>query len=152
MTVIRRQALVARPPAALFALVNEVERYPKLFPWCQSVEVLEREPDSIAARLHVRAGGVGFSFATRNRLEPPELMRMQLLEGPLRRLDGEWRFTPYGDGGCRVALNLDFEPKSRLLGLATTLAFQRLADRLVEDFSAAALRELAPDGTPACAP
>src|SRR5690606_19013927 len=98
MTVIRRQALVARPPAALFALVNEVERYPKLFPWCQSVEVLEREPDSIAARLHVRAGGVGFSFATRNRLEPPELMRMQLLEGPLRRLDGEWRFTPYGDG------------------------------------------------------
>ncbi|MFB9069060.1 type II toxin-antitoxin system RatA family toxin [Pseudofulvimonas gallinarii] len=146
MTEIRRQALIARPAAALFALVNDLEHYPRLFPWCQAVDILERGEDTVAARLHVRAGGVGFSFATRNRLEPPGLMRMTMLEGPLRSLDGEWRFTPYGDGGCRVDLHLQFEPRSRLLGLATTLAFQRLADRMVEDFSAAALRELDPDG------
>ena len=40
---------------------------------------------------------------------------------------------------CEVRLELRFEPKSRLLGIATTLAFQRLADRLVGDFSAAAM-------------
>lgn len=141
MTEIRRQALIARPPEALFALVNDLERYPAMFPWCRSVDILERGDGTMAARLHVRAGGVEFSFATRNTLEPPGLMRMSMLEGPLRSLDGEWRFTPYGDGGCRIDLRLAFEPKSRLLGLATTLAFQRLADRMVEDFSAAALRE-----------
>lgn len=146
MTEIRRQALIARPPAALFALVNDLERYPHLFPWCQSVDILDRGDNMIAARLHVRAGGVAFSFATRNHLDPPERMRMTMLEGPLRSLDGDWLFTPYGEGGCRVDLRLAFEPRSRLLGLATTLAFQRLADRMVEDFSAAALRELDADG------
>ncbi len=146
MTEIRRQALIARPPAALFLLVNDLERYPDLFPWCKGVDILEREENMMAARLHVRAGGVAFSFATRNRLEPPGLMRMSMLEGPLRSLDGEWRFTPFGEGGCQVDLYLKFEPRSRLLGLATTLAFQRLADRMVEDFSAAALRELDPEG------
>ncbi len=139
MTTIRREALVARPPERLFALVNEVERYPELFPWCKSVDVLERQPGMVAARLHVRASGVEFSFATRNTLDPPRHMRMTMIEGPLRSLDGDWRFHPYGDGGCRIELVLEFEPKSRLLGLATTLAFQRLADRMVEDFSARAM-------------
>lgn len=139
MTVIRREALVARAPERLFALVNAVERYPELFPWCRAVEVLERQPDMVAARLHVRASGVEFSFATRNTLDPPRHMRMTMIEGPLRSLDGDWHFHPYGDGGCRIELVLEFEPKSRLLGFATTLAFQRLADRMVEDFSTRAM-------------
>jgi ribosome-associated toxin RatA of RatAB toxin-antitoxin module len=139
MTVIHREALIPRPPAQLFALVNDVERYPQMYPWCSGVDVLERGENMIAARLHVRSGAAAFSFATRNRLEPPTRMTMTMIEGPLKRLDGVWTFTPYGDGGCRVELNLDFEPKSRLLGVATTFAFQKLADRLVEDFSAKAM-------------
>lgn len=138
MTIIRRQALIAQPPARLFALVNDVERYPQMYPWCRAVDVLERGDNVIAARLHVRSSGVEFSFATRNTLEPPDRMRMTMIEGPLKRLDGDWTFTRYGDGGCQVDLLLDFEPKSRLLGLATSFAFQKLADRLVEDFSAKA--------------
>lgn len=138
MTIIKRQALIARAPERLFALVNDVERYPEMYPWCQSVDVLERGHNVIAARLHVRSSGVEFSFATRNTLDPPGHMHMTMIEGPLKRLDGDWTFAPYGDGGCRVDLVLDFEPKSRLLGLATSFAFQRLADRLVEDFSAKA--------------
>jgi ribosome-associated toxin RatA of RatAB toxin-antitoxin module len=135
MTIIKREALVARSPERLFALVNDVERYPEMYPWCRAVEILERGTNMVAARLHVRSSGVEFSFATRNTLDPPNRMRMTMIEGPLKRLDGDWTFTPYGDGGCRVDLVLDFEPKSRLLGLATSFAFQKLADRLVEDFS-----------------
>lgn len=141
MTRIHRQALVPRPPSQLYALVNDVERYPALFPWCERVEILGRGARHIDVRLHVRAGGVAFSFATRNTLDPPGHMRLELLEGPLKALTGDWRFEPYGDGGCRIDLQLDFEPRSRLFGFATTLAFQRLADRLVEDFSAQALKD-----------
>ncbi len=139
VTVVRREALVARPPERMFALVDDVESYPQRFDWCRSVDVLERSAGVTSARLHVRAAGVEFAFATRNDLEPPSRMRLTMLEGPLKRLDGDWRFEPYGEAGCRVRLELRFEPKSRLLGIATTLAFQRLADRLVGDFSAAAM-------------
>lgn len=138
MTVIKRQALIAKPPERLFQLVNDVEHYPQMYPWCSRVDVLERGDDVIAARLHVRASGAEFSFATRNTLDPPWRMHMTMIEGPLKRLDGEWTFTPFGEGGCQVDLVLDFEPKSRLLGFAAAFAFQKLADRLVEDFSARA--------------
>ncbi len=141
MTVIKRQALVRQSPERMFELVNDVERYPEMFSWCRAVDVLERGTDTIAARLHVQSSGVEFSFATRNTLDRPRHMHMAMIEGPLKRLTGDWSFTPYGDGGCQIDLVLEFEPKSRLLGLATTLAFQRLADRLVQDFSAVAARD-----------
>lgn len=140
MPVIRRRALVAQPPARLFDLVNDVERYPQMYPWCSRVEVLEHGKNTLAARLHVRTAGVEFSFATLNTLEPPSRMHMRMIEGPLKRLDGVWSFEPYGEGGCEVQLHLEFEPKSRLLGFAGGFAFQRLADRLVEDFCACAAR------------
>lgn len=146
MPVIHRQALIAQSPERLFDLVNDVERYPQMYPWCSRVEVLARDGASLDARLFVRSAGIEFSFATRNTLEPPRRMHMHMLEGPLKRLDGVWTFEPYGDGGCRVELHLEFEPKSRLLGFAGGFAFQRLADRLVEDFSArAAQLDLEPD-------
>jgi ribosome-associated toxin RatA of RatAB toxin-antitoxin module len=40
MTIIKREALVARSPERLFALVNDVERYPEMYPWCRAVEIL----------------------------------------------------------------------------------------------------------------
>lgn len=139
MTRIVRQALVARPPERMYALVDGVERYPELFSWCQSVDVIERAPGTVSARLHVRASGVEFSFATRNTLDPPRHIHLSMIEGPLRSLEGDWRFQPYGDGGCRIDLELEFQPRNRLLGIATSLAFQRLADRMVEDFCARAM-------------
>ena len=138
MPVVKRQALVAQAPERMFGLVNDVENYPVYFTWCRQVDILEQGVDRMAARLHVRAGGIEFSFATRNILSPPDHIHLDMLEGPLRYLKGDWTFRPYGDGGCRIDLVLDFEPKSRLFGLATTLAFQALADRLVQDFTTVA--------------
>jgi ribosome-associated toxin RatA of RatAB toxin-antitoxin module len=45
--------------------------------------------------------------------------------------------------GCKVALDLDFEVSNRLTGFAFKLGFQKLADRMVDDFSAEAKRTYA---------
>ena len=45
--------------------------------------------------------------------------------------------------GCKVSLDLDFEVSNRLTGFAFKLGFQKLADRMVDDFSAEAKRTYA---------
>jgi ribosome-associated toxin RatA of RatAB toxin-antitoxin module len=60
---------------------------------------------------------------------------MSLVEGPFRRLSGEWRFEPLGDAGSKVSLELSFEVNSRLMAGAFSRGFARVADRLVKDFS-----------------
>ena len=141
MIEIRRQAIVRRPPAEMFDLVNDVEAYPRRFGWCAGARVLEREGDaSLVARLDLRFAGLTQHFVTRNTIHRPSCIAMRFVEGPFRSLSGEWNFVPLGDDGCKVSLDLDFEISNPLTGLALSFGFQKLADRMVDDFVAEADR------------
>jgi len=131
---IRRSALVKYSPAQMFDLVNEVEAYPKRFPWCDGVDVLERDQDVLVARLDIKFAGFRQSFTTRNTAERPHRLQMSLVDGPFRALEGVWDFTALGDAGCKIAFALDFDYAGRLGGTAVKLGFQGLANRMVGDF------------------
>jgi ribosome-associated toxin RatA of RatAB toxin-antitoxin module len=131
---IRRSALVKYSPAQMFDLVNEVEAYPKRFPWCASAEILENENNVLVARLDLKFAGFHQSFTTRNTVDPPKRLQMDLVDGPFRSLEGVWDFIALGDAGCKVAFALDFDYAGRLGGSALKLGFQGLAGRMVSDF------------------
>ncbi|HMM56795.1 MAG TPA: type II toxin-antitoxin system RatA family toxin [Rudaea sp.] len=141
MIHIRRSAIVPFPPMRMFDLVNDVEAYPRRFAWCAGAAVLAREPDAIRARLDVRIAGTTQSFSTRNTLAPPQRIGMQLVDGPFQSLSGAWEFTPLGDAGCKIALALDFEYRGRVLAPVFRAGFEKLADRMVDEFCREAGRE-----------
>jgi ribosome-associated toxin RatA of RatAB toxin-antitoxin module len=135
---IHRHALVRYTPEQMFDLVNDVEAYPRRFPWCLGAHVIERDDQHVVARLDLRFAGVTQHFSTRNTLDRPHSIRMHFVDGPFDWLHGVWSFTPLGDAGCKVALDLDFEVSNKLTGFAFGLGFKKLADRMVDDFSAEA--------------
>jgi len=137
---IRRSALVRYSPEQMFDLVNDVQAYPKRFSWSAGAQILASDEQSLTARLELRMVGLTQAFTTRNILERPERITMNLVEGPFRQLTGIWTFTALGTQGCKVALSLDFEFSGRLLGSALRLGFQGIADRLVDDFCSEAAR------------
>ncbi len=134
MIEIRRSALVRYSPVQMFDLVNDVEAYPKRFPWCVGAQVLERTEDVLVARLDLKYAGFRQSFTTRNTTTPPSRLHMSLVDGPFRSLDGVWDFIALGDAGSKVSFALDFDYASKLVGSALKLGFQGLASRMVEDF------------------
>lgn len=140
---IHRQALVRFTPEQMFDLVSEVEAYPRRFPWCLGAHVSEHDGDHLVARLDLRFAGVTQHFSTRNTLDRPASIHMQFVDGPFDWLHGTWTFTRLGEDGCKVALDLDFEVSNRLTGFAFRLGFQKLADRMVDDFCAEAKRAYA---------
>ena len=132
---IARSALVMHSAPDMYRLVHDVMDYPEFLSWCTGAEVHEQRPELQVASLEVLVGGVRQRFTTRNRLQRGELLTMSLVEGPFRRLSGEWRFEPLGKEGSKVSLELSFEVSSRLMAGAFSRGFARVADRLVRDFS-----------------
>lgn len=118
----------------MFALVNDVEAYPRRFDWCHDAEILESGPHGMLVRLDLGLGKFRTGFTTRNTLSPPHHIDMELVEGPLRKLEGRWQFHALDEGACKVSVSLEFEPKSALLGPALALGFQALAEHMVNDF------------------
>jgi ribosome-associated toxin RatA of RatAB toxin-antitoxin module len=141
MAVIRRSALVRLPSTAMFDLVNDVTGYARRFEWCESSEVLAASDSEMLARLQLRIAGVSATFSTRNALQRPERIELTLEEGPFRQLRGLWTFSELSDEACKVALEMDFEPAGRLVGSALALGFERVADRMVDDFCRVAMKE-----------
>ena len=56
------------------------------------------------------------------------------MDGPFRSLDGAWRFTALGDGGCKIEFHLSYEFASRLLEKLVGPVFDYIAGTLVEAF------------------
>lgn len=140
MPTIQRSALVEHSAARMFALVNDIEAYPRRFDWCDSAQVLERGAERVVARLDLGLGSLRTWFTTENSLAPPHHIDMQLRDGPFRKLSGRWQFHALDECACKVTLTLDFESNNRLLGPAFAIGFQGLADRMVDDFVKAADR------------
>ena len=134
MTSIQRHALVRHSARRMFDLVNDVAAYPARFPWCESSQVLEVSETHMLARLDLRLAGLRTSFTTRNTLEAPTRIDLQLVEGPFRKLTGAWHFHSLAEDACKVSLAMDFEVAGKVLGSALAIGFQGLADRMVDDF------------------
>lgn len=134
MQVVERSALVAYSPAQMFALVNDVARYPQFLPWCTGARVEELSPDETLAALDVAKGPVRMQFTTRNSVRPAEQILMQLEQGPFSRLIGQWNFDAVGDRGSRVLFKVEFEFKSRLMSAAFGPVFQSVCDSIVDAF------------------
>ena len=138
MREVKRSALVNKPPAELFALINDIESYPQFLPWCTHAQVVSRTATEIVATLGVRQGGLHGEFTTRNTLEPDRRIHMNLVSGPFRTLDGEWLLTPIAGGGCRVELIMRFAFSQRVAALLFEARFASTIGSLVDAFVARA--------------
>lgn len=143
MPRLERTALVPFAPEAVCALVNDVERYPEFLRWCIAAEALTRDGDEVTASLTLKGLGRTESLITRNRVEDGRRIVLTLVEGPFRRLQGTWTFTPVGHG-CRINLSLEFELEGGLLRLLGAPLTRRAADALVDAFSERAHAMLGP--------
>ena len=142
MPVIERSALVPHSAAQMFELVNDVERYPEFLPWCSGARVLAQSGNAQDAMLTIVSGRWQGQFTTRNVTEPPHGIHMRLLNGPFRRLEGQWQFVELsGTGdidGCKVSLTLDFDMARPMLGRAFGGVVSRTASAIVDAFCARA--------------
>jgi len=138
MREVKRSALVNRPPAELFALINDIESYPQFLPWCTHARVVSRTPAEIVATLGVRQGALHGEFTTRNTLETDRRIHMQLVSGPFRTLEGEWRLTPLEPDGCRIELSMRFAFSQRLAAMLFEARFASTIGSLLDAFVARA--------------
>ncbi|MBK1712475.1 type II toxin-antitoxin system RatA family toxin [Rubrivivax gelatinosus] len=131
---VRRSALVARPAAHLFDLIEGAEHYPKFLPWCSAATILERDDGVVAADISIRFKGVGFEIRTRNPKRRPEFMAIHLERGPFRRFYGEWQLKVLAAEACKVTFLLDYEFDSVVMTRMAGPVFDKIADKLVDAF------------------
>ncbi|UTW03052.1 type II toxin-antitoxin system RatA family toxin [Amphritea atlantica] len=134
MTQVDRSALVLHTAEQMYDLVNDVESYPQFLPWCSGTTLIESTDETMQASLKVAKAGLKYSFTTRNELKRPEMIRIELVEGPFSSLSGLWTFKPLSDEACKVSLSMQFDFSGKLTSLAMSKVFNQMAATMVDAF------------------
>lgn len=138
MTRVERSALLAFTPEQLFALVQDVARYPEFLPGCVAAQVEQVDGPRALASLRFRFAGMSESFATENlamqTTDGHHLLQMRLLKGPFKSLLGEWRFQALGDAACKVSLKVDLEWGALSLGHLLAPQLERAIGHVMQAF------------------
>ena len=137
MKSVHKSVLIWYSARERFDLVIDVEDYPAFLPWCSHGRVLSREQGGMTAEVGIDFKGVRQTFITRNEHVPDHEVRLHLVKGPFSRLEGQWVFTPVGQGGqraCRVDLKLNYGFYSAVLAKVVGPVFDRIASSLMDAF------------------
>lgn len=127
----------------MFDLVADVERYPQFVPLCQRLVVRGRASaagkDILVADMTIAFKLIRETFTSRVTLDPDGLkIAASYLDGPFRHLDNQWSFEPVSDTESIVRFSIEYEFRSRSLGLLMGAMFDRAFRKFAEAFEARA--------------
>ena len=141
MKNIKKSVLIWYSPQEMFALVTDVDHYADFLPWCDHAKVIDQDDQGMTAEVGMSLGGLRKSFITRNthgQLDNGGLsVNIRLVKGPFSRLEGQWSFSPVGDGSqraCRVELQLNYGFDNAALAAVVGPVFDRIAASMVDAF------------------
>jgi coenzyme Q-binding protein COQ10 len=134
---------VAHSADAMFALVANVEDYPKFLPLCEDLKVTRREEregrDVLVATMTVGYGMIHESFTTCVHLDrTAHTILVEYLDGPFTFLENRWRFQPTGANASEVAFYIAYAFRSRLFERLVGGLFARAVERYTSAFEARA--------------
>lgn len=135
----------------MYALVADIEKYPEFLPLCTGLIVLGRRPqgagEELTARMSVGYKSIAESFTTRVVTNPAErCIDVSYLDGPFKRLENRWRFIDDATGSM-VDFYIDYEFRSKLLGVLMGSMFDQAFRRFTEAFEERAARIYGIPGT-----
>ena len=134
MAVVHKTVFLGYSAEQMFDLVAKVEDYPVFLPWCGGVKVIERDADTLVACLASHFHGIKQNFTTRNHNLRPTEMRMTLVDGPFKVMDGTWTFKALRADACKVELDLHYEFSNMLLENLIGPVFGVIANSMVDSF------------------
>jgi coenzyme Q-binding protein COQ10 len=143
MHVYETKHIVAHSAEEMFALVAQVEDYPKFLPLCEELKVKHREQrngkEVLVATMTVGYGMIHESFTTGVHLDNSNrTILVEYLDGPFTFLENRWQFQPQGGGACQIDFYIAYAFRSRLFERLVGGLFAKAVEKYTGAFEARA--------------
>ena len=138
MAQVQKTVLIHHSASRMYALVDDVKKYPEFLPWCGGVDLIKQDDASTIATLHIDYHGLHQKFTTENLKTFPSLMEIKLKHGPFKHLEGVWRFIELNENACKIEFMLNYEFANIIIEKIISPVFSHIANTFVDGFVARA--------------
>ena len=133
MTVHAVSRVITANRDLVFDLVSDVESYPDFLPLWRDAHIVQRDGESYYTDQEVGIGHINERFRTRTRLVRPFYIEVTSDDSLFREFFIRWDFDTVGNG-CRVAVALTWEMKSKSLQTGIDRLLSQAARTMVTAF------------------
>ncbi len=117
----------------MYALVADVEEYPKFLPWCIGSRLYDQTENDFYADLIIgfkvfRERFTSHVILSENNIE------IDYIKGPLSHLHNLWQFKDIEEGGSSLHFEVDFEFKNKIFQKLVGSLFTEAVHRMVMSF------------------
>ena len=124
-------------PERMFALVSDLEAYPRFIPNCKALKVKTDPNDASVhyATMTIKFGPITQSYTSKVTADPNALtITAVAVDGPFSYLDSKWTFEREGEG-TRVKFDIDFKFNNPLIAAVAEPAFAAKQDEIMDAFT-----------------
>ncbi|MBY6217716.1 type II toxin-antitoxin system RatA family toxin [Qipengyuania aquimaris] len=118
----------------MFDLVADVAKYPEFLPWVVATRIRSDSETEMTADMLVGFKAIREKFTSRVIKNRPDHIEVFYVDGPLKDLDNNWRFTCLPDGGCEIDFCVDFTFRNAMFERLAGQYFDRAFRKMVEAF------------------
>ena len=134
MAQVKKTVLINHSASQMYALVDDVKKYPEFLPWCGGIDLIKQDEKSTIATLHIAYHGLRQKFTTENHKTEINLMEIKLKDGPFKHLEGVWHFIELSDAACKIEFRLNYEFSNGFLEKIIAPVFNHIANTFVDGF------------------
>ena len=134
MHSIKKTAIAFHPQVEMFILVDQIENYPNFLPWCGMTELIHRDRIITKGSIEINFKGIKQLFTTENTKIPYESMNIKLINGPFKKLSGQWLFNKIDENSCQIELKLEYQFSNFLLETLISPVFNIIANTFIDEF------------------
>lgn len=134
---------VAHAADDMYALVANVEDYPKFLPLCEDLRIVRRETidgkEVLTAKMVVGYKLIRESFTSRVTLDPDtRSILVEYVDGPFEHLENRWCFEPRGEGTSEIDFFITYRFRSRMFERLVGGLFDKAVRKYTDAFEARA--------------
>mgnify|MGYP001818593172 FL=1 len=134
---------VAHGADEMYALVANVEDYPKFLPLCEALNVVRRETvdgkEVLTTKMEVGYKLIRERFTSRVTLDPAaRAILVEYVDGPFEHLENRWVFEPLVSGASEIDFYIAYRFRSRMFERLVGSLFDKAVRKYTDAFESRA--------------
>ena len=140
MNVVNQSEDINVDVSLIFKLINNVDRYSEFLPWCSDSIILNDSASEMTAEIEITGKPIKWKFKTKNKYQENEIIKIKLVDGPFKNLEGYWKFHQIDQYNTNVSLFLEYEFSSKIIELSLKPIFSSIMSSILDSFISEAFR------------
>ena len=140
MNVVNQSEDINVSISLIFDLINNVDKYSSFLPWCSNSSILSNSSSEMTAEIEIAGKPITWKFKTKNNYKVNEIIKIKLVDGPFKNLEGYWKFNSIDDHNTSVSLFLEYEFNSKIIELSLKPIFATIMSSILDSFISEAFR------------